>query len=616
MHKIISLKLIVLSLFILAGEVKGGERQLLWGDTHLHTSYSIDAYLMGNKDATPDTAYRFAKGLPVVHPYSGVKVRTNTPLDFLVVSDHGEYLGIIQKVFAGDPLLMQTEIGRRWNQLANSGKGRQVYFEALGEHANKRKPSPELQQEDVRASVWSEIVDAAERHYQPGNFTTFVGWEWSSITDGANLHRVVISDADKSSAKTFLPYTLFDSDKPEDLWQWLEQTSARTGVDFVAIPHNSNISKGLMFPITDSNGRPIDKSYAKTRMRWEPIVEVTQIKGDSETHPSLSPNDEFSGYEKYEQAMQVGVKESGLLVKEEDTKANYVRSALRRGIELQEELGANPYKVGMIGASDSHTALSTVEEDNFWGKMAIDSTPVNTLDPSKIIIPPHSTGMDMSAAGIAGVWAEENTRESIIAAFKRKEVYATTGPRIKLRVFAGYQFTEQDASHPDLARIGYAKGEPMGSDLPVAPEGQAPRFLIEAVKDPKGAALDRVQVIKGWVDPQGHSHEKIFDVVWSGDRKRNASGKVPKIENTVNLTNLTYDNRSGEPRLASVWQDPEFKSEQHAFYYVRVLEIPTPRHTLYDAVALNVKHPEHYPATIQERAYSSPIWYTPLNKEK
>ncbi|AXR04118.1 DUF3604 domain-containing protein [Pseudoalteromonas piscicida] len=613
MHKINSLKLMVLFLFILVGEVRGVERQLLWGDTHLHTSYSIDAYLMGNKDATPDTAYRFAKGLPVVHPYSGVKVQTNTPLDFLVVSDHGEYLGIIQKVFAGDPLLMQTEIGRRWNQLANSGKGRQVYFEALGEHANKRKPSPELQQEDVRASVWSEIVDAAERHYQPGSFTTFVGWEWSSITDGANLHRVVISDADKSSAKAFLPYTLFDSDKPEDLWQWLEQTSARTGVDFVAIPHNSNISKGLMFPITDSNGSPIDIGYAKTRMRWEPVVEVTQIKGDSETHPSLSPNDEFSGYEKYEQAMQVGVQGP---VKEEDTKANYVRSALRRGIELQEELGVNPYKVGMIGASDSHTALSTVEEDNFWGKMAIDSTPANTLDPSKIIIPPHSTGMDMSAAGIAGVWAEENTRESIIAAFKRKEVYATTGPRIRLRVFAGYQFTAQDASHPDLARIGYVKGEPMGSDLPIAPDGQAPMLLIEAVKDPQGAALDRVQVIKGWVDSQGHSHEKIFDVVWSGDRKINASGKVPKIESTVNLTTLNYDNRSGSSRLASVWQDPEFKPEQQAFYYVRVLEIPTPRHTLYDAVALNVKHPKHYPTTIQERAYSSPIWYTPLNKEK
>nr|WP_241242202.1 DUF3604 domain-containing protein [Thalassotalea sp. G2M2-11] len=602
------------SVLSLAAHAEGEQKQLLWGDTHLHTSYSIDAYLMGNKDATPDTSYRFAKGLPVVHPYSGVKVQLNTPLDFLVVSDHGEYLGIIQKVFAGDPLLMKTEIGRRWNKMANTGQGRQVYFEAVGEHANKRKPSPELQQDSVRSSVWGEIIDAAERHNKPGEFTTFVGWEWSSLTDGANLHRVVISNADRTSAKTFLPYTLFDSDKPEDLWRWLESTSKRTGVDFVAIPHNSNISKGLMFPIMDSNGKPLDQHYAKTRMRWEPVVEVTQIKGDSETHPKLSPEDEFSGYEKFEHVMQLDsdIDEAG----QEDMAANYVRSALRRGLELQEKTGANPFKIGMIGASDSHTALSTTEENNFWGKMAIDSTPANTLDPDLLVIPPASKGVDMSAAGLAAVWAEENTRESIMAAFKRKEVYATTGPRIKLRVFGGYHFEQQDAGKPNLATIGYTKGEPMGGDLPQSPQGKAPSFLIEAVKDPKAASLDRVQVIKGWVDANGQSHEKVFDVVWAGERQLDAHGQLPAITNTVNIDTLTWDNNTGSPRLATVWQDPEFSAKQKAFYYVRVLQIPTPRHTLYDAVALNVPHPQGHPATIQERAYSSPIWYTPLTQEK
>ncbi|TKB46448.1 DUF3604 domain-containing protein [Thalassotalea mangrovi] len=587
---------------------QGQERQLLWGDTHLHTSYSIDAYLMGNKDATPATAYRFAKGLPVVHPYSGVKVQLQRPLDFLVVSDHGEYLGIIQKIFAGDPLLMQTEIGRRWKQMQEEGNGRGAYFEAVG-HANKGKPAEELQQDKVRASVWSEIVDVAERYNEPGTFTAFVGWEWSSITDGANLHRVILSDANQESGNQFLPYSLFDSDRPEDLWNWLEATSERTGVDFVAIPHNSNISKGLMFPLTDSTGAPIDADYARTRMRWEPVVEVTQIKGDSETHPDLSPDDEFADYEKFEKVMQVGDKDAAPA--KEDMAANYVRSALKRGLSVAEKIDANPYKFGLIGSTDAHTALSTATESNFWGKMAIDSTPANTLDANKAVIPPSSTGADMSAAGRAAVWAKENTRESILAAFKRKEVYATTGPRIQLQVFGGFNFQASDASQANLAQIGYRKGTPMGGDMVPAPGDTAPSLLISATMDPLAASLDRVQVIKGWVNDDGQAQEKIFNVAWAGDRQLDADGKLPAISNTVNLNTLQFDNSSGAKRLNKVWTDPEFNPEQRAFYYVRVLQIPTPRHTLYDAVALDVQHPEKYPATIQERAYSSPIWYAP-----
>ncbi|WP_462157465.1 DUF3604 domain-containing protein [Pseudoalteromonas sp. GB56] len=584
------------------------ERQLLWGDTHLHTSYSIDAYLMGNKTATPDTAYRFAKGLPVVHPASGVKVRLNEPLDFLVVSDHGEYLGIIQKIFAGDPLLMQTEIGRRWNELAKQGQGRDAYFEAVG-HANTGIPSPELQQDNIRASVWSEIVGAAERHNDPGHFTAFVGWEWSSITDGANLHRVVISDADKDSAKTFLPYTLFDSDKPENLWKWLDKTAKETGVDFVAVPHNSNISKGLMFPVVDSFGNPIDRSYAQSRMRWEPVVEVTQVKGDSETHPALSPDDEFAGYEKFDKVMQTGGKKGD--ASKEDAQANYVRSALKRGLEFEEKIGANPYKFGMIGSTDSHTGLSTYEEANFWGKMAIDSTPAATLDPTKIVVPPDTIGADMSAAGLAAVWAEDNTRESIMAAFKRKEVYATTGPRMSVRLFAGYDFSAADAEAPDLALIGYKKGVPMGGDLPAAANAKPVSLLIEAMRDPRSGSLDRVQVIKGTVGEDGKAKEKVYNVAWAGDRTLDENGQLAAITNTVDTATLKWDNSVGEDKLTTTWVDPDFNPSERAFYYVRVLEIPTPRHTLRDAVALDVDNPAKYPATIQERAYSSPVWYSP-----
>ena len=438
-------------------------------------------------------------------------------------------------------------------------------------------------------------------------------------------------DQGKEEAMKFLPYSLFDSDDPEDLWAWLGKTSKEVGTDFVAIPHNQNISKGLMFPIADSYGDPITAEYANTRMRWEPVVETTQIKGDSETHPSLSPNDEFADFETYDHAIESGEQGEVSLfgdgfigeLSDEDrqtleenqtrlaTAGDYSRSGLLRGLAIEERIGANPYKFGLIGSTDSHTSMSSAEEDNFWGKMALDSTPENTLDPSKVVVPPTSYGADMGAAGLAAVWAKENTREGLLAAFQRKEAYATTGPRIELRFFGSFSFRSRDAQAQDVAAVGYQKGVPMGGDLSGAESDDAPSFLIRAVKDPVGANLDRVQVVKGSLDDRGAPVEQVYDVVWAGDREADEDGRLPAIGNTVNIETAEYSNTIGTAQLAAVWTDPDFDPDKRSFYYVRVLQIPTPRHTLYDAVALGQAHPEEFPATIQERAYSSPIWYTP-----
>ncbi len=576
--------------------------QLYWGDTHLNTSYSPDAYLMQNRSTDPDTAYRWAKGLPVVHPYNRAKIQIGTPLDFLVVSDHGEYMGVIPKLFEGDPLVSNSELGKHFLKLAEEGKEVEAFGILIGQ-INEQKPDPEFNSDVMRRTVWNEIMDAGERHYEPGRFTSFLGWEWSSTPGGANLHRVVFIREGKSVGRRFLPYTAFDSSRPEDLWTWLDETSKKTKATFVAIPHNSNISAGLMFPTTDSDGKPLTAQYARTRMRWEPLVEVTQIKGDSETHPRLSPNDEFADFETYAHLIAVG---EAAGQKEADA-GDYVRSALKRGLEIEAEVGVNPYKFGMIGSTDSHTAMASAEEDNFWGKMALDSTPGTKHD--EII--PGVKGWDMSASGLAAVWAEENTREALHDAFRRREVYATTGPRLRVRFFGGWDYRPYDAEAKDVARVGYDKGVPMGSDLAQAPAGKAPTFLIHAVKDPVGANLDRIQVVKGWLGADGKAHEKVYDAAWSDGRKLRR-GRVPPVGNTVDLKTASYTNSIGAAQLAVVWEDPDFDASQRAFYYARVLEIPTPRNSLYDSVALRIDPKKTgHPATIQERAYSSPIWYTP-----
>ena len=403
---------------------------LYWGDTHLHTNLSPDAYIQGNRTATPDDAFMFAKGAPVIDAGSRAKIQIGTPLDFLVVTDHAEYVAIPKLLWEGDKRVAQTKIGKQYIKMIGEGNGTKVFFDLIGT-ANRKQPIEELNSMDIRRSIWNDIVDAAERHNEPGKFSAFIGWEWSSIPDGQNLHRIVFQPQGGDVAKKYVPYSLFDSDIESDLWAWLDKTSKETGADFVAIPHNSNISNGLMFPKKDRAGNPINDAYAQTRMRWEPVVEVTQIKGDSETHPGISPNDEFADYETYEHLIKTD--KSDLEGHLEDTRiGSYVRSGLLRGLEIEENIGVNPFKFGLIGSTDAHTGFASGEEDNFWGKFSLDAIPENKTDKE---LAPGVYGWDMSAAGFAAVYAPENTRESITAAFKRKETYATSGPRIRLRFF-------------------------------------------------------------------------------------------------------------------------------------------------------------------------------------
>jgi len=609
---------------------EASQTEVFFGDTHLHTSFSPDAYLMGNRSTSPDTAYRYAKGLPVVHPYHRAKIIRGRPLDFLAVSDHAEYMGAIGKIFEGDPVLANTETGKRWKGYADAGEPAKAFGEAIAS-INTMQPYMDINSEAVKSSVWQEIIDAAERHNEPGKFTTFIGWEWSSIPDGANLHRVVFQLEGGETAKRYVPFSSIDSDKPEDLWAWLDSTSAATGASFVSIPHNQNISKGSMFALTKSDGSPIDRAYAESRMRWETVVETTQIKGDSETHPNLSPTDEFADFETYDHLIQTGgAGETSLFgeaflgeLSAEDRKylednseraaqvGDYSRTALMRGLAIEARIGVNPYKFGLIGSTDSHTAMSSAEEDNHWGKMAIDSTPENRFDPTKVVVPPHSYGFDMGSAGLAAVWATENTRQALYDAFRSKETYATTGTRLRVRFFGGWEFAAGDADASNLAETGYSKGVAMGGDLPARSGDVSPSFLIHAMKDPEHANLDRVQVIKGWVDADGMPHEKIYNVALADGRTVGPDGTVEPVGNTVDLATARWSNTIGDAQLATVWTDPEFNPAASAFYYVRVLQIPTPRHSLYDAVALNIAHPEGRTPTIQERAYTSPIWYTP-----
>ncbi len=594
-------------------------RNLYWGDTHIHTSNSFDVYLFGTVSATPETAYRFAKGLPVINPATGATWRLNAPLDFLVVSDHAELLGSVRRVFEGDPALADTKTGRFMRDVAPDkstdqlqgilqtfftiGVGRENKYGITGQDL-----LADLEQGDIRRGAWESIVDAADQFNDPGVFTTFVGWEWSPGTAGANLHRVIFTPQGGDIAKSFLPFSLFQSDEPEDLWDWLDETSASTGAQFVAIPHNSNISSGRMFPLVTQTGEPIDDKYAAIRTRWEPVVEVTQVKGDSETHPLLSPTDEFAAYEIYDFIIDP------LGIRRDPTEGDYIRSALKRGLEIENKIGANPYKFGLIGSSDSHTGISAIKEDSFSGKGRQDSKPELRANRTGI---GASRGWDMGAAGLAAVWASENTREGIFEAFQRREVYATTGSRITLRVFGGFDFKRSAARKRNLEEIGYRKGVPMGGDLSHAPNGKPFQLLIHATKDPFGAHLDRIQVVKGWLDENGDVQEMIFNVAWSEDRQIDSNGDLSPVGNTVNLETAAYSNDIGATELSAVWTDETFDPNQRAFYYVRVLEIPTPRYSLIDAVALDIDVDETgRPATIQERAYSSPIWYTPHNANR
>ncbi len=568
---------------------------LLWGDTHLHTSYSVDAYSTGNTMADPETAFRFAKGYPVLHPATGERIQIDRPLDFLVVADHSEMMQLQVRLLNHDPAWMAKSSAPRLSENIRA------VFQEVGQigRGGGEEVLENYHNDEIQKLSWSEQVDITESHNEPGKFTALIGWEWSPAPDWANLHRVIFTASPAEVAKQFVPYSYYDSVRPEDLWAWLEKTSAATGADFIAIPHNSNMSDGKMFDMVDSDGRALTAEYTRTRMRWEPVMEITQVKGNSETMSELSPDDPFAGFE---------VRNKLLINQPAAISPNsYARGALRNGLQLEAETGTNPYKFGMIGSTDSHTGLTSAQENNFYGKLVNDALPAQ-----RVAMGGNFPAWETSASGMAAVWATENTREAIAAAFKRKEVYATTGPRIAVRFFGGFGFKPRDANANDLAAVGYRKGIPMGGDLSTAPRGKAPSFLVQVSKDTEGANLDRVQIVKGWMDAEGNTHEQVFDVAWSGERTLDASGMVPALASTVDLDRASYENSIGAAQLSTVWTDPEFDATQPSFYYVRALEIPTPRHHVYDAVALQMDpRTIPLPSEIQERAYSSPIWYTP-----
>ncbi len=596
------------------------EKQILWGDTHLHTNRSFDAFTNRNFSVGPDEAYRFARGLPVEHPGHKARVQLETPLDFLVVSDHAEFLGNIRHLYnVGIPTdgMDFFQKLRVWyvqyliRDAIKKGEGRAFFVRQLPEPFDT--PQEAISEWDLAGSVfprvpiledqaWSDITDAAEANNIPGQFSAILGWEYSLIPGGANLHRVVMTDLDGKSAKVFQPFGSDDSLYPEDLWAWLDKTSQETGGNFIAIPHNSNISKGAMFDTITMRNEPIGPEYAEIRRRWEPIVEVTQYKGDSETHPVLSPDDSFADFEDYPFYIQRDWTEYKPQV------GDFMRSALIRGMQIEREIGVNPYQFGVIGSTDAHTGLAAAEENNFHGKFATDSIPVSKLDGWSDNAN-SSFGWAMGAQGLAAVWAEENTRESIMQAMKRRETYATTGPRIGLRFYGGYGL---DATALEASSFPYESSGavPMGGELDQK-EGGAPVFLVHAMADPKSGTLDRIQIVKGWVDAAGEANEKVFDVAWASTGRMQADGSLAPVPNTVNLEAGTWSNEAGAPTLTAEWRDPEFDPSMMAFYYVRVLEVPTPRHSLLDKLALGGEVDTRRPDTIQERAYSSPIWYRP-----
>ena len=572
---------------------------LYWGDTHVHTNLSTDAYTFENKDRSMEFAYRFAKGKTVISS-SGQPVRLSRPLDFIVLTDHAEYLGIFPALASKNSDIVDTNIGRHWRSLFDKGDYAKAFEEVMEvklDEKNIKQDRPFL------TSVWHQVTAEADRANEPGKFTAFIGYEWTSMPTGNNLHRNIVFRDSATKANQVVPFSAIDSHDPEDLWNYLASYESKTGGRVLAIPHNGNTSNGTMFPDKNAMGDPLSKSYAETRMRWEPIYEVTQIKGDGESHPYLSPEDDFADFENWDEGNfgnPVLKKEKWMLQHE------YARGALKLGLKQEARLGVNPFKFGMIGSSDAHTSLAAVEENNFFGKYPTDEP---NSKRSHLLIPLDVT--KYGASGYAAVWATENTREAIFDAMQRKETYATTGSRIMVRFFGGWDFARDDHQRPDFVAHGYLKGVPMGGDLISAPKNQSPRFLIVASKDPLGANLDRIQVIKGWLDADGAVQEKIYNVGLSDGRKVNRKGQVQALKSTVDIETATYKNSIGAIQLATVWEDPDFNPEQRAFYYVRVLEIPTPRWTTYDAAFFGIKPPESIPAVIQERAYTSPIWYTP-----
>jgi len=583
--------------------------QVFFGDTHFHTELSFDAGLIGTSLDVHD-GYRMARGETVISN-TGQPVQLIRPLDFLVITDHSEMIGLASAISESSPLLLADPWGKWIHERFNSGpEGRMEGFQDIIKRATVLGENP-FQSEDLTRSIWAGFVEITDQYNEPGRFTAMAGFEWTSTPMGDNLHRVVVfRDGAEKTGQT-LPYSMFDSDDPEGLWAYLAAYENSTGGRALAIPHNGNTSNGLMFSDKDFSGKRLDREYAEARSRWEPLIEVTQIKGDGETHPFLSTDDEFADYENWDVTNLAGSapKEDWMLQYE------YGRSALKLGLELGEKLGVNPYKFGMLGASDSHTALATTREENYFGKYKAtepsadrhNGDVIPSEDPSLRIM----TSQEV-ASGLTAVWARENTRGEIFDAMTRKEVYATTGTRIRVRVFGGWDFSADEAVRPDFVAQGYRRGVPMGGTLIEPPDGGAPSFMIRALRDPDGANLDRVQVIKGWLDDDNETHERIYDVAVSDGRQIGSDDRAREpVGNTVDIPTATFTNTIGDALLTAHWQDPDFDPDEHAFYYVRVLEIPSPRWTTYDAAFYGIDLPDTVPATIQDRAYTSPIWYTP-----
>lgn len=592
--------------------------EVFFGDTHVHTGLSPDA---GGSGTTlmPRDAYRFARGEQVVSN-SGQPVKLARPYDFFMITDHSDAMGAITDIIKGTPNIMADPDGRRYHEDFNAGgkQAEEAMFRLINEFSqgeitdaiNYQPGNPNYRR------VWDDIIAAAEEYNDPGHFTTFIAFEWTSLVKGNNLHRNVIFRDGSERAMRVEPYTTtppIGSRNPRDLWKWMQAYEDKTGGSVLAIPHNGNLSNGMMFALQDDfdEGAAYDAEYAKQRQKWERLYEATQYKGDGETHPLLSPEDEFADYETWDFG--------NLDVSEAKTKdmlpAEYARSGLQRGLLLEEKLGVNPFKFGMVGSTDTHTALSTIDEDNFFSKFAsYEPNPHRAMHEGKKNAElgiEGFTGWKYNAAGTVGVWASANTRGAIFDAMKRRETYATTGPRMRVRFFGGFDFDAKDTARRDLAVLGYTKGVPMGSDLKGAPDGKAPSFLVYALRDPIGANLDRIQIIKGWIDADGKPQEKVYDVVWSDDREPGTDGKVPPVGDTVDLSIPSWTNTIGAPELGTVWTDPAFDPNVRAFYYARVIEIPTPRWTAYDAAKFDLKLPDKVVLKGQERAYTSPIWYSP-----
>jgi len=573
--------------------------RLLFGDLHIHTSFSPDAFSVGNR-SVPDDAYRFAKGEQTMHA-AGYPMQLHRPLDFAAVTDHSEYMGVLPQFADPENPLAQLPLARQIMS-GNPAQAQAALSEIIGT-LNSGVPIPEFVSPELTATVWHRIVEAANRHNDPGRFTALVGYEWTSTIDGANLHRNVIF---RSDAVPERPFSSFDSPDPEKLWAWLEEQRT-SGKDNIAIPHNANASNGLMFGTRAFDGRPFDADYVTRRLRNEPVQEIVQIKGQSEVHPSLAAYDEFANFEIFPYTLK-----SGPAPVLSQPSGSYVREALGVGLELDASGIGNPYHFSFIGSSDSHNSSSPVEEDNYHGKLPlIDGTPEQRLDIKPVSEAHRGLGRVMSAQGLAAVWASDNTREGIFDALRGGETYATSGTRIRLRVFGGWTYDKALLTDPAYLDKAYAGGVPMGGDLPARPAGaKAPRLLIRVGKDPEGANLDRVQVVKGWLDGEGKHQEKIFDAAWSGERKPDRkTGKLPPVGSTVDVPNATYQNTIGAAGFDVLWEDPQFDPARRAFYYVRVLEIPTPRWSTYDACKLHVEAAQ--PQVLQERAYSSPFWYEP-----